>query len=308
MILCCGEALIDMIPTPAGEGPNSFASHTGGAVFNTAIALGRLGVQTGMLSGLSRDVFGQQLLSALKASHVDTAQIIHSDRHSTLAFVQLVDGQATYDFFDENSAGRMLTHVDMPTLPDTISTLFFGGISLACEPCADAYAALLTRESAPRVVMIDPNIRPGFIKDVTRYRDRLNKMIAQADIIKVSDDDLNWFLPAPLTLNEKVAVLLDQGPSLVILTQGGDGATGYLKDGREVYVPATKVQVIDTVGAGDTFNAGVLARLSADGVLTKKALATLPLHSLENALQYGACVAAVAVSRAGANPPWQAEL
>lgn len=308
MILCCGEALIDMIPAPAGEGQNSFASHTGGAVFNTAIALGRLGVQTGMLSGLSRDVFGQQLLSALTASHVDTAQIIHSDRHSTLAFVQLVDGQATYDFFDENSAGRMLAPADMPTLPDTISTLFFGGISLACEPCADAYAALLTRECITRVVMLDPNIRPGFIKDVTRYRDRLNRMIAQADIIKVSDDDLNWFLPAPLTLTEKIAVLLDQGPSLVILTQGGDGATGYLKDGREVYTPAAKVQVVDTVGAGDTFNAGVLAQLFTDGVLTKKALATLTPQLLKNALQYGARVAAVAVSRAGANPPWQAEL
>lgn len=308
MILCCGEALIDMIPAPAGAGQNGFVSHSGGAVFNTAIALGRLGVQTGMLSGLSRDVFGQQLLAALTASHVDTSQIIHSDRHSTLAFVQLVDGQATYDFFDENSAGRMLTPADMPRLPETVSTLFFGGISLACEPCADAYAALLKRESAARVVMLDPNIRPGFIKDIGRYRDRLNGMIAQADIIKLSDDDLHWFLPAPLTLNEKIAVLLDQGPSVVILTQGGDGATGYLKDGRAVYVPAAKVQVVDTVGAGDTFNAGVLAQLSADGVLSKKQLANLSPQDLENALQQGARVAAVVVSRAGANPPWKTDL
>lgn len=308
MILCCGEALIDMIPAPAAEGQNGFVSHTGGSVFNTAIALGRLGVQAGMLSGLSRDVFGQQLLAALTASTVDTSQIIHSDRHSTLAFVQLVDGQATYDFFDENSAGRMLTPKDMPALPDTISTLFFGGISLACEPCADAYAALMARAGDTRVVMIDPNIRPGFIKDVARYRDRLNRMIGQADIIKVSDDDLNWFLPAPLTLNEKIAVLLDQGPSVVILTQGGDGATGYLKDGRTVFVPAAKAKVVDTVGAGDTFNAGVLAHLSAAGLLSKKDLANLSPTDLEAAVQHGARVAAITVSRAGANPPWQAEL
>lgn len=308
MILCCGEALIDMIPEPVGNAHNGFVSHTGGAVFNTAIALGRLGGQAGMLTGLSTDVFGQQLLAALKASHVDVSQIVHSDRHSTLAFVQLINGHATYDFFDENSAGRMLTPKDMPVLPDTVSTLFFGGISLACEPCADAYAALLAREGGTRVVMLDPNIRPGFIKDVARYRARLKGMIAQADMVKVSDEDLNWIVPEPLTLNEKIAVLLDKGPSLIILTQGGDGATGFLNDGNAVCVPAVNVQIVDTVGAGDTFNAGVLAQLSADGHLSKRNLASLSMESLRSALHHGANVAAIAVSRAGANPPWQAEL
>lgn len=308
MILCCGEALIDMIPSPTQEGQHGFVPHTGGAVFNTAIALARLGVQTGMLTGLSCDMFGQQLQTALKASHVDLSHVLMSDRPTTLAFVQLTDGHATYSFFDENSAGRMLVASDMPALSSEVSALFFGGISLACEPCADAYGALLDREANSKVVMLDPNIRPGFIADIARYRSRLDHLIRRADIIKVSDEDLNWILPAPLSLREKIEALLDKGPSLVILTRGGDGATAFLPNGTEMTVPAAKVQIVDTVGAGDTFNAGFLAKLSELGDLSKAKLKTLTTESLKAALSHGAQVAAITVSRAGANPPWADDL
>lgn len=308
MILCCGEALIDMIPTPTVNGVDGFVPHSGGAVFNTAIALGRLGVQTGMLTGLSQDMFGQQLADGLKASHVDVSHVITSDRPTTLAFVRLVDGHATYDFYDENSAGRMLTPADLPTLPDDVSALYFGGISLACEPGADAYAALVAREGGSRAVMIDPNIRPGFIRDINRYRTRLDQMIAKSDIVKVSDEDLNWIFPAPLSLFEKVEALLERGPSLVILTRGGEGATGFLSGGEEVQVPAQKAKIVDTVGAGDTFNAGVLAKLSELGHLHKEGLANLSADTLRETLAHGARVAAITVSRAGANPPWADEL
>ncbi|MEP1945012.1 MAG: carbohydrate kinase, partial [Sulfitobacter sp.] len=223
MILCCGEALIDMIPKPTIEGPMGFVPHSGGAVFNTSIALGRLGVSAGLLSGVSRDMFGQQLLHELAASKVDTSNIIASDRPTTLAFVKLKDGHATYSFFDENSAGRMITPADMPQLPDAIEAMFFGGISLACEPGADAYAALLDRNAKDRVVMMDPNIRPSFIQDEARYRTRLEAMIAQTDIIKVSDEDLDWILPTPVSQEEKIQTLLDKGPTLVIITRGSEG-------------------------------------------------------------------------------------
>lgn len=308
MILCCGEALIDMIPTPTRAGPDGFVPHSGGAVFNTAIALGRLGVQTGMLTGLSTDMFGRQLAEALKASHVDTSHVIVSDRPTTLAFVRLVDGHATYCFFDENSAGRMLAPADLPDLPQEVSALFFGGISLACEPGALAYAALLDKEGAGRAVMIDPNIRPRFVKDIARYRARLDGMLAQADIVKVSDEDLNWILPDPMSLREKVLTLLDKGPAVLILTRGGEGATGFLTSGQEVHVPAVRAEIADTVGAGDTFNAGVLAKLSELGLLTKPGLAALAPVSLQRAMEHGAKVAAITVSRSGANPPWAGEL
>ncbi|WPZ22317.1 carbohydrate kinase [Sulfitobacter faviae] len=308
MILCCGEALIDMIPTPTKAGPDGFVPHAGGAVFNTAIALGRLGAQVGMLSGLSSDMFGRQLVDGLKASHVDVSHVVLSDRPTTLAFVRLVGGHATYDFYDENSAGRMITPEDMPALSGEVSALYFGGISLACEPGADAYAELLARNAEGRAVMIDPNIRPGFIKDIERYRQRLDRMLALSDIVKVSDEDLNWINPAPLSLRDKVAELLKKGPSVVILTRGGEGATGYLANGEEVQVPAVKAEIVDTVGAGDTFNAGVLAKMSELGQLHKSALATLAPEVLSEALAYGARVAAVTVSRAGANPPWVEEI
>ncbi|SDG39177.1 carbohydrate kinase family protein [Sulfitobacter delicatus] len=308
MILCCGEALIDMIPTPTNAGPDGFVPHAGGAVFNTAIALGRLGAQVGMLSGLSSDMFGRQLVDGLKASHVDVSHLVLSDRPTTLAFVRLVGGHATYDFYDENSAGRMITAQDMPTLSNEVSALYFGGISLACEPGADAYADLLTGATEGRAVMIDPNIRPGFIKDIERYRQRLDRMLALSDIVKVSDEDLNWLNPATMSLHDKVREILRKGPSVVILTRGGEGATGYLANGDEVQVPAVKAEMVDTVGAGDTFNAGVLAKLSELGQLEKDALAKLEPEVLAEALAYGARVAAVTVSRAGANPPWVEEV
>ena len=308
MILCCGETLIDMMPITTGTGQNGFVPHAGGAVFNTAIGLGRLGVRTGMLTGLSTDMFGRQLADALRASHVDASLVITSDRPTTLAFVRLVNGHATYHFYDENSAGRMIVPDDLPMLTDDISALYFGGISLAREPGATAYQALLDREHHSRAVMIDPNIRPGFIEDEPRYRARLAAMLSRADIVKVSDEDLNWIEPTPLSLREKVKRLLDKGPALVILTRGAGGATGYLSEGPDVAVPVEHVQIVDTVGAGDTFNAGVMAKLSELGALQKKRLRELDPEVTRQALAFGAKIAAATVSRAGANPPWAEEL
>jgi len=308
MILCCGEALIDMVAATSLDGPDGFVPHSGGAVFNTAIALGRLGARAGMLTGLSHDMFGDQLADALKASDVDTTHIIRSDRPSTLAFVKLEDGQASYSFFDENSAGRMIRAEDMPELPSDVTALFFGGISLASDPSASAYAALLDRQGGSRAVMIDPNIRPLFITDAEGYRRRMAAMIRQADIVKVSDEDLNWLNPAPLTQAEKISAMLDTGPSVVIVTQGAEGAIATLADGTSITVPAVKTHVVDTIGAGDTFNAGFLAKLSELGLLTPEALGTLDPDALRDAMTYGARVAAITVSRAGANPPWANEL
>ncbi len=308
MILCCGEALIDMIPTPTADGTEAFAPHCGGAIFNTAIALGRLGAKAGLLTGLSSDMFGAQLTGGLTESGVDTSYLIHSDRPTTLAFLRLVNGNATYSFFDENSAGRMLTPTDLPTISPQVTALYFGGISLACEPGADAYAALLERESNDRAVIIDPNIRPAFIQDEAGYRARLDRMLALADIVKVSDEDLNWIVPGPLSLSEKIEAICAKGPGIVIVTRGGDGAAAYIADGTVVKAPIARVEVVDTVGAGDTFNAGVLAKLETLDQLRKSTLRSLSPDILTEALVHGAKVAAITVSRAGANPPWASEI
>ncbi len=303
MILCCGEALIDMIPTDTG----AFMPHVGGSVFNTAIALGRLGINTGFLSGISSDHFGQMLCDALQDSDVATDHLIRSERLTTLAMVHLINGSATYSFYDENSAGRMIAPADLPPVPDDVSTLYFGGISLAAEPAADAYATLLQRERKNRLVMIDPNIRPNFIADETRFRKRLKRMFALADIIKTSDEDLDWLVPEKKTIEQQALDLLAQGPAVIVVTRGESGATVFTKTGT-ASVSAPKVEVVDSVGAGDTFNAGFLASLYESNTLTRDAVRAASASDLSSALRLGAQVAALTVSRAGANPPWRAEL
>jgi len=306
MILCAGEALIDMLPRECGTGETGFAPHAGGAVYNTSIALGRLGRDVALFTGLSSDLFGDVLRAGLDASHVEPGYAAVSDRPTTLAFVTLTNGQARYAFYDENTAGRMLSEVDLPALDTTVSALFFGGISLAVEPCAATYEALMTREATDRVTMIDPNIRPGFIKDEATYRARIDRMLRLADIVKLSDEDLEWLMGAG-EARSKARELLAMGPKAVFITEGAKGAFA-VAEGLETEVAAQKVAVVDTVGAGDTFNAGVLAALDGMGKLTKQALANLCEEELLAALSLGARAAAVTVSRAGANPPWKREL
>jgi len=306
MILCCGEALIDMLPRRTVADEPAFTPCAGGAVFNTAIALGRLGVKTSFFSGLSTDLFGEILAETLAASNVETNFAARSARPTTLAFVKLVNGQATYAFYDENTAGRLLDIQDLPPLPDTITTLFFGGISLVNDPAASAYAALQAREAATRVTMIDPNIRPSFITDQAGYRLRMNAMLALADIVKISDEDLHW-LEGSGDLVTLARGLLARGPKLVFLTEGASGARA-ITPTQNRFIAGQKVTVADTVGAGDTFNAGALAALAAAGALSKTALAALPDATLDAALSLGNRAAAVTVSRAGANPPWAREL
>ncbi len=299
MILCCGEALIDMLPREATQGEPAFAPLAGGAVFNTAIALGRLGAPAGYYGGLSTDLFGSVLTEALTQSHVDHGLCPRNARPTTLAFVTLVDGQARYAFYDEATAGRMLEERDLPALGDEITALFFGGISLVSTPAADSYAALCAR-AGTRLVMIDPNIRPGFITDEAGYRNRLNGMLARADIVKISDEDMDW-------MNTTAEALLKGGAALVLVTRGADGVDLVSREGT-ARVSAQKADVVDTVGAGDTFNAGFLAGLEKAGLLTREKLAAAWLEDLKPAAELGAAAAAITVSRAGANPPWSHEL
>jgi len=305
MILCCGEALIDMLPRETREGAHAFAPHIGGSVFNSAIALGRLGVPVGFYSGLSTDLFGKKLGNALEESRVDLSRVQFSDRPTTLAFVHLADGHASYHFYDENSAGRMLEPSSLPAL-DGVSGLLFGGISLVNEPAASTYEALMAKAAKDRVVMLDPNIRPAFITNADEHRTRLARLVKLADIVKISVEDLEWLKPGMGTA-EAANELLKGGCHIVVVTRGGDGAQVFRSD-EELQVPAQKVEVVDTVGAGDTFNAGLLAALHKSGNLDKSRLAGIDSTALREALDFAARVAAVTVSRAGANPPWADEL
>lgn len=306
MILCCGEALIDMLPREAATGETAFVPFAGGSVFNSAIALGRLGVPTGFFSGISSDFFGEVLRDTLARSNVDYSFAAISDRPTTLAFVRLVDGQARYAFYDENTAGRMLSESDMPFVDESIDAMLFGCISLISEPCGSVYEALMTRESKKRVMFLDPNIRAGFITDREKHLARMKRMIALADIVKLSDEDLNWFGEHG-SHDEIAAEWRKLGPKLIVITKGAHGADAYTAHAT-VRVPGVKVDVVDTVGAGDTVNAGILVSLHNQGLLNKAAIATLNEDQIHAAVALGVRAAAVTVSRAGANPPWAAEM
>ena len=307
MILSCGEALIDLLPRTSTQGEACFAPYAGGAVFNTAIALGRLGAPSAFFSGISTDMLGEILTDTLAAAKVDTSYCARSGRPTTVAFVKLVNGQATYAFYDEGTAGVTLSQDQLPTLPAAVDTLFFGGISLVNDPAAATYEALQAREARHRVTMIDPNIRPGFItgKELP-YRARIERMIAQADIVKLSDEDLRWLIGAG-DLTKLAREIIAKGPKVVFITEGSAGARAVTAS-QDRFVVAQKVTVADTVGAGDTFNAGALCALHEAGALSKARLGGVTDAELDAALTLGTRAAAITVARPGANPPWRHEL
>ncbi|MBB95129.1 MAG: carbohydrate kinase [Rhodobacteraceae bacterium] len=303
MILCCGEALIDLIPQDDTRIP-----HVGGAVLNSAVALGRLGEDVSMLTGLSSDEYGRLIEDHGLASHVSFAPSVRSDRPTTLAIVTLVDGQATYDFRDDGSALRDIAPGDMAPPPDGTQAMLFGGISLITPPVADSFAHYCRRNADGALVMIDVNIRPDFITDPIAYRARLGAMIAVADIIKVSDEDLAWLLPDTGAMEDAFATMFDLGPQMVVMTRGANGAIAVMRSGLTVEVDSPPAHVADTVGAGDTFNAGLLSGLRRAGRLDKAQLPAITEIELSEALSLGTRAASVTVSRAGANPPWAQDL
>ena len=301
MILCAGESLIDMVPQDG-----AFRPLAGGSVYNTAIALGRLGEPVAYLWPISRDPFGEVLLRPLAEAGVNTDLCPRTDRLTTLALVTLTGGEARYSFYDEGSAGRMLEPQDIPALPDHIEALFAGGISLVPDPCGAAIESLIARDGDRLPVMLDPNIRPFFIADADAYRARLSRLIARTDIVKLSGDDLEWLYPG-VAADDAARRVLAQGPRLVLQTGGAAGARAHWA-GDPVSAPAIPTTVADTIGAGDTFNAGVLASLRRQGVLSKTGLAAITAAQIAAALTLGAQAAAITVSRPGANPPWAHEM
>lgn len=304
MILCCGEALIDMIPVETAEGV-AFRPLSGGAPFNTARAIARLGAPAGLFTGLSTDLFGKNIRERLESDGVDLSTCLSSDRPTMLAFIATRDGQARYNFYTDGTAGRMIMAEDLPDIAPEAA--LFGGISLAMEPCGTTYEVLFHRwAKSGTALMLDPNIRPGFIRHETAYRNRLNRMIEETTILKLSDEDLTW-LEGPGSVTKRCEALLARGPAMVVVTEGSKGARLHTRT-QEVYVAARKARTVDTIGAGDAFNAGLLTCLHEQNMLSAEAIRKASPPSLQSAMDLAIAAAAVTVSRAGANPPLRSEL
>ncbi|MEO0356912.1 MAG: carbohydrate kinase [Pseudomonadota bacterium] len=310
MILCCGEALIDMVPDETAHGDRCMVPKSGGAVFNTAIALGRLGADVSLFTGVSNDLFGRQLTQELQNSSVSCDALVAMDAATSLAFVELTDGHADYTFYTNGAADTVLTPDDCPNNLSQVQAAFFGGISLCTDPTASTLQHLMHQASAAGCfTMIDPNIRQPFIKDEVSYRARLADMMATANIVKLSDEDLAWVAQSGGSVEDQVRHLNLPESTLVLVTKGADGSDAVSHDGRVLARALTQaVKVADTIGAGDTFNAGMLSYLADHGALDRGVKASLAETTLVAALEFANSCAAITVSRQGANPPWRNEL
>ncbi len=308
MILVCGEALIDFFPAGRPNAPLDFSGRLGGSPFNVALGMARLGTPSAFYSNLSTDFFGQALRAALTQEGVDLSLTGSCDNPTTLAFVTTgPDGSPDYAFLGDTAANRMVRVQDLPpVLPEKITALSFGSFSLAVEPCGSAYEMLMTREAGKRVVALDPNIRARLINDMPRYRARLQRMLSMAAIVKVSTEDLEA-LYGPGNLLDMAKTWSSYGPALLIVTDGANGAYLYL-DGEWITFPGRAVDVVDTVGAGDAFQAALLSGLFARGLLTLPKVHALTREQLGPIIEQAIKAAALTCTRHGADLPRAADL
>ncbi|MGW2345499.1 carbohydrate kinase family protein [Streptomyces sp. NPDC001661] len=307
MIVVAGEALIDLVPqgVPTDGGPGTelpaLAPRLGGGPYNTAVALGRLGSSVAFCSRVSRDAFGEALLGGLRAAGVDVSPVQRGDEPTTLAVASIgADGSAGYSFYVEGTADRLFAAPD--ALPEGTRAVSFGTCSLVLEPGATAYEDVMRSAAAQGVcTALDPNIRAGLIPDADAYRARFKSWLASTTLLKLSEEDAEWLGGTP---QEWLAA----GPAAVVITRGGEGLTVLTRDGGEYSVPGERVDVVDTIGAGDTVNAALLHGLSRLDALSPAAISGLDGEAWSRLLRFAARAAAVTCSRAGAEPPYADEL
>lgn len=301
MIVVCGEALIDLIRMPAGEQ----RARPGGGPFNTARALARLGAPTAFLGHLSEDGYGRELADLLRRDGVSMQMASFGPEPTTMALADVdTGGVAGYRFLIEGTSAPNLTPDMVPaTFVAEVGALHIGTLGVVLTPMADTVIRLATRERGRRLIMLDPNIRPGLIDDAV-YRRRLGSLIDASTIVKASDSDLEWMQPGA-GYRDAAGQLLSKGVRMVAVTLGADGAYGAHR-GFRVQVAAPAVKVVDTVGAGDAFGAGLLAWLHDHGLIRPDL--RLEEDELRAALEYACRAASLTCARAGADPPRKQEV
>ncbi|MCW2742124.1 MAG: Sugar kinase, ribokinase [Blastococcus sp.] len=326
MLSVLGELVVDLLPVPeAGAGPEGtapqYVARPGGNALNVAVAAGRLGAPVRLLARLGTGPLAANLRRHAELAGVDLGGFVEAAEPVSLAVVGLApDGSADYGFHVLGAADWQWTDDELGrALPDQTAILHVGSISSWTAPGADAIARLVERLHAAgtALISVDPNIRPmlaegpvgatlGNSADVVR--ERLDRLVAQADVVKVSAEDLAWLEPGTRDLDTAARRWAERGPALVLLTDGG-APLRIARPGRPVlHWTIPRVTVADTVGAGDSLAAGLLAGLLDEGVLTRAALAGLPDEPLLRLVDDAALVAALNCTRVGADPPTRAEV
>ena len=309
MITVIGEALVDLVVSP------DWGSHAapGGAPANVAVALARLGRDVSLRARLSGDGFGSMLREHLTRNGISPRDFVAASEQSTLAIATLSDdGQASYSFYRNGTADWAWRATDLGPLPDDVEALYVGSLAAALAPGA-AYIESFTQlvRSAGKVVIIyDPNLRPTATPDRDAERLRVERQLRQVNVAKASAEDLAWLYPDQ-PVRDVARRWQRIGPDLVVVTLGGDGAFGMTRDGSELTVPPMPAEVVDTIGAGDAFSAGLIDAMAGEGLLGRdglRGLAELDAARLARLLTSASIVAALTVERAGADPPRKAEV
>jgi len=302
VIAVAGEALIDLV-----EKDGTLHPLPGGGPFNTAVALGRLGVPTGFFGRLSRDQFGDLLAGLLSESGIDDRYLLRGSAPTPVAVVHTSeDGDAEYSFHLAGTAYADLTPTDLPEFRPEVAALHLGTLALATDPPASTLEVLMRRESQQRLIVIDPNVRPDVIEDHDAYRARFESWLSCTHVVKLSARDAEWLYPE-LEPSACADLVLSHGVRLAVVTLGAEGAIASTRAGS-AQVEAFGVDVVDTVGAGDAFGAGLLRRLWENERLDSDTVGNMDGSELEDVLRFASAVAALQCSRAGAAPPTLAEV
>jgi fructokinase len=302
MILVAGEALVDLVVTDGAIVPSP-----GGGPYNTARALGRLGASVGFLGRLSQDHFGEMLTKVLVESGVSLQYTSQGPEPTALAIAhRSADGEADYSFYLGGTTFAAIGYASFPAPGADVSALCVGSLALALEPSASALEALVQRERHKRIVVIDPNVRAAAITEHAAFRARFARCCRAAHIVKLSAFDAAWLLPG-MDHEEVARRLLDQGAELVVMTLGADGAIASTHQARG-RVSSPRIDVADTIGAGDAFGAGLLVALEERKALAPGSFAVLADSDLEQVLGFASAVAALTVARSGAETPTRSEV
>ncbi len=296
-IISLGEAVIDFKAT----GQLLFQGYEGGSPMNVTIAASRLGGEVGFAGQISSDLFGIAIRDYLQKNKVDTSFLLEHPAPSTLAFVAEIDGQAHFTFLSNGAANTLYNPQPRPTFPDSLRFLQFGSISLLVEPTSSSIIDLVKSHRDRVTIVLDPNVRPSVTPDKAAFMRSLESWISLAHILKVSSQDLDWLYPNEPYENA-ANKYLELGAPFVLVTDGDKGVTLYRKNHDNVHVPAPKVKVVDTVGAGDTFTGSLMVALLEYQNLTLRA------EEWKQVLSFATCAAAFNCTRAGANPPTTKEL
>ncbi|MEP3046068.1 MAG: carbohydrate kinase [Roseibium sp.] len=307
MHLICGEALFDLFGEDSSDTSIAFDGRIGGSPFNVAMGLARLEEDVAFFGGISNDQFGQKLVQKLTSEGVSDHCIVRTDHLTTLSIVQKdTAGSPAYTFYGENAADRMVSENDLPNLSAAPAFIHIGSYTALVEPIASALKTLITQEKEHTLISFDPNIRPTVEPDMDLWRHNTKALVPHCDVIKVSDEDLQLICPEE-PIEEVAKRWLHNGASLVIVTKGSEGASAFTSR-FQVHCPGVNVKVEDTVGAGDTFQAALLAGLHWLKISNQTALKALDESVLIRLLRLAIKAAAITCSRRGADLPRRVDL